>query len=64
MGELSDLGARVDRLLTGRPRAESARRMSWRTAASALLVAGCAAAVVFQPATFRFVQSLLERLIG
>jgi Zn-dependent protease with chaperone function len=64
LGDVSDLTARVNRLLTGTRRFESSRRASWRTTTSVLLVAGCAAAVVFQPATFRFVQSLLERLIG
>jgi Zn-dependent protease with chaperone function len=62
VGEVSDLAARVDRLLTG-TRCESARRVSWLKATSVVLAAGCAVAVIFQPATLRFVQSMLERLV-
>ncbi len=64
LGEASDLAARVDRLLTGTRHFEPTRRMSWRKAASVAIVAACLAAVVLQPATFRFVHSLLERLVG
>jgi Zn-dependent protease with chaperone function len=64
VGEVSELAARVDRLLTGTRCCESARRMSSLKATSVVLAAGGVAAVIFQPATLRFVQSMLERLVG
>jgi hypothetical protein len=63
LGEVSDLGARVDRLLSGTRSFGAARCISWQAAASAVLVAGCVAAVLSQPATFRMVHSMLEWLI-
>jgi Zn-dependent protease with chaperone function len=64
LGEVSDLATRVDRLLTSPQSFESPRQMSRCKSAWVVLAAGCVAAVIFQPATLRFVHSLMERLIG
>jgi hypothetical protein len=64
LGEVSELAARVDRLLGGARRSESPRPMSWRKATLTMLVASCLSAMILQPATFRFVHSMLERLVG
>ena len=64
LGEVSELAVRVDRLLGGARCCEPARRMSWRKATLAGLLAGFVSAVMFQPATFRFVHAVLERLVG
>jgi len=64
LGEVSELAARVDRLLAGTRPCEPARRMSWRKATLALLAAGFSSAIMFQPATLQFVHSMLERLIA
>jgi hypothetical protein len=61
--DASDLSARVDRLLTKPSYLEFPDSIAWYKAASVLIVAGCLAAMLFQSATFRFVQSILERLI-
>jgi len=63
LGEVSELAARVDRLLTGTRSSECARRVSWSTVAAVVMLAGCAALVIFQPETLRLVHSLTERLI-
>ena len=63
LAEVSELTARVDRLLTGTRRCEAARHMSWRTVAAVGMLTGCTAGVIFQPVTLRLVHSLMERLI-
>jgi len=61
--DVSELSARVDRLLVQSPLLESPHRMLWRRVGPVLILAGCLTAMFFKPSTFRFVQSLLERLI-
>jgi hypothetical protein len=63
LGDAADLSSRVDRLLNAPPCLESPRRAGWFGAVSILLVACCVAPVMFQAATFQFVQSVLERLV-
>jgi hypothetical protein len=63
LGEGSDLSARVNRLLAGPRYSESPHRMSWQNAATALILAGSLAAILFRSSTFEFVQSILEKLI-
>jgi hypothetical protein len=58
-----DLSARVDRLLAAVPAHTSRPRKSHFGAASMFLAAGCVASAMLEPATFRFVQSILEDLI-
>jgi Zn-dependent protease with chaperone function len=61
--DVSDLSARVDRLLLQSPLIEAPHRMPWYRVGSLLILSGCVAPMFFKPSTFRFVQSLLERLI-
>jgi Peptidase family M48 len=61
--DTSDLSIRVDRLLNNSAFLESPRPISWRKAGLALVLAGCLGILLFNPTTFRLVQSLLERLI-
>jgi hypothetical protein len=61
--DTSDLSIRVDRLLNNSAFLESPRPISWRKAGLALVLAVCLGILLFNPTTFRLVQSLLERLI-
>ncbi len=61
--DASDLSARVDRLLTKPCYLEFPHSISWHRMGFVLILAGSLAAMFFQSTTFRFVQSMLERLI-
>lgn len=61
--DVSDLSARVDRLLLTSPTVYSPRQISWRTVGSVAILAGCFAPLVFRLSTFQLVQSILERLV-
>ena len=61
--EVSDLSARVDRLLTDSPSPEFAPHRSWLKVVFILSLASCMAPMFFSTPIFQVVQSILERLI-
>jgi Zn-dependent protease with chaperone function len=64
LGDACDLSDRVNRLLTWQPEAMTRRRESpTQTFVAVSILAAGSAVIAFNPATFRLVQSMLERLI-
>jgi hypothetical protein len=61
--DASELSIRVDRLLSQASPLELSNSVSWRRVGVVLILAGCLAVLLLNPATFQVVQAMLERLI-
>ena len=64
LGPASHLATRVDRLLAAAACPEPSASLPWKTLGLFAAASAAVAAMAIQPATFRFVQSVLERLIN